>query len=156
MYKLIVELKVLDKQNIKDGVISLPEYQTCGAAAFDLQACIEEDIVIESGESVLVGTGIAIHLADENFVGMIYPRSGLGSKHGIVLGNGTGVIDSDYNGELKVCLWNRSDVDFTVEQGMRIAQYMAIPVERVNFKVVEEFTGNSERGVNGFGSTGNK
>lgn len=151
---MIVEIKVVNEEVVLSGVVELPRYQTSGSAAVDLQACVDNNIIIKAGESVLVGTGIAIHLADDNFVGIVYPRSGLGSKHGIVLGNGTGVIDSDYTGEIKVCLWNRSDVDFTVERGMRIAQYMVVPVERVEFTVVEDFTKESERGNGGFGSTG--
>lgn len=151
---VIAEIKVINEYSFTSGVIELPKYQTEGSAAMDLQACIDDDLVLKAGESVLIGTGIAIHLGDANFVGMIYPRSGLGSKKGIVIGNGTGVIDSDYSGELKVCLWNRSDEDFKIERGMRIAQYMVVPVERINFKVVKDFTKNSERGGLGFGSTG--
>lgn len=151
---MITEIKIINECAFTSGFIELPKYQTEGSAALDLQACIDDDLILKAGESVLVGTGIAIHLREANFVGMIYPRSGLGSKKGIVLGNGTGVIDSDYSGELKVCLWNRSDEDFKIERGMRIAQYMVVPVEKIKFKVVKDFTKNSERGGLGFGSTG--
>ena len=150
----VVEMKVLDNRYLLDRNFKYPKYQTEGAAAVDLQACTDGDVVIKAGESLLIGTGLALHIGDSDYVGMVYPRSGLGSKHGIVLGNGTGVVDADYLGELKVCLWNRSDKDFTVEEGMRIAQYMVIPVQRVKFKFVEDFSQDSERGSGGFGSTG--
>ena len=133
----------------------LPQYATSGSAGLDLRACIEQPITLLPGESYLVPTGLAIHLADPNYAALILPRSGLGHKNGIVLGNLVGLIDSDYQGELKVSLWNRGQEKFVIEPLARIAQMMIIPVMQANFTVVEEFA-QSDRGEGGFGSTGHQ
>lgn len=133
----------------------LPQYATSGSAGLDLRACIEQPITLQPGETYLVPTGLAIHLADPNYAALILPRSGLGHKNGIVLGNLVGLIDSDYQGELKVSLWNRGQEEFVIEPLARIAQMMIIPVMQANFIVVEEFA-QSDRGEGGFGSTGHQ
>ena len=133
----------------------LPQYATSGSAGLDLRACIEQPITLLPGESYLVPTGLAIHLADPNYAALILPRSGLGHKNGIVLGNLVGLIDSDYQGELKVSLWNRGQEKFVIDPLARIAQMMIIPVMQANFTVVEEFA-QSDRGEGGFGSTGHQ
>ena len=133
----------------------LPQYATSGSAGLDLRACIEQPITLQPGETYLVPTGLAIHLADPNYAALILPRSGLGHKNGIVLGNLVGLIDSDYQGELKVSLWNRGQEEFVIEPLARIAQMMIIPVMQANFTVVEEFA-QSDRGEGGFGSTGHQ
>lgn len=130
-----------------------PAYGTPGAAGLDLRACLDAPIVIEPGETVLVPSGIAIHLADPGLAAMILPRSGLGHKHGIVLGNLVGLIDSDYQGEIKVSLWNRSDTPFEINPLDRIAQLVVFPVLQVSMNIVEAFTA-STRAEGGFGSTG--
>ena len=131
----------------------LPHYGSAGAAGLDLRACIEKAVVLKPGESLLVSSGIAIHIGDPRYAAMVLPRSGLGSKNGIVLGNLVGLIDSDYQGPLTVSLWNRGGAPFTVQPLERIAQLVVVPVERVEFEVVEEFAA-SDRGAGGFGSTG--
>ena len=131
----------------------LPHYGSAGAAGLDLRACIEKAVVLKPGESLLVSSGIAIHIGDPAYAAVVLPRSGLGSKNGIVLGNLVGLIDSDYQGPLTVSLWNRGGAPFTVEPLERIAQLVVVPVERVEFEVVEEFAA-SARGAGGFGSTG--
>lgn len=133
----------------------LPQYATSGSAGLDLRACIEQPITLQPGETYLVPTGLAIHLADPNYAALILPRSGLGHKNGIVLGNLVGLIDSDYQGELKVSLWNRGQEQFVIEPSARIAQMIIIPVMQANFTVVEEFA-QSDRGEGGFGSTGHQ
>ena len=133
----------------------LPQYATSGSAGLDLRACIEQPITLQPGQTYLVPTGLAIHLADPNYAALILPRSGLGHKNGIVLGNLVGLIDSDYQGELKVSLWNRGQEKFVIEPLARIAQMMIIPVMQANFTVVEEFA-KSDRGEGGFGSTGHQ
>ena len=133
----------------------LPQYATSGSAGLDLRACIEQPITLLPGETYLVPTGLAIHLADPNYAALILPRSGLGHKNGIVLGNLVGLIDSDYQGELKVSLWNRGQEKFVIEPLARIAQMIIIPVMQANFTVVEEFA-QSDRGEGGFGSTGHQ
>jgi dUTP pyrophosphatase len=145
-----IEVKFLRK----DMQIDLPSYGTAGSAGIDLQACIDENITLKPGEAKLIPTGISIHIKDPNLVGMIYPRSGLGHKKGLVLGNGTGVIDSDYQGELFVSSFNRSDQDILIEPKMRFAQLLLLPVIHANFKVVEGFSNESCRGDGGFGHTG--
>lgn len=130
-----------------------PQYATAGSAGLDLRACIEAPITLNPSETYLLPTGLAIFLANPNFAAMILPRSGLGHKNGIVLGNLVGLIDSDYQGELKVSVWNRSNEAFVIEPMMRIAQLVIVPVVQADFKVVNEFT-LSERGEGGFGSTG--
>lgn len=144
-----VELKILNPI-IREH---LPEYATAGAAGLDLRAAIDENFTLKAGQTALIGTGIAIHLADPNYAAMLLPRSGLGHKNGIVLGNLVGLIDSDYQGELKVSLWNRANEDFVIEPMMRVAQMVIVPVLQVAFEVVEEFA-QSQRGEGGFGSTG--
>lgn len=133
----------------------LPQYATSGSAGLDLRACIEQPITLQTGETYLVPTGLAIHLADPNYAALILPRSGLGHKNGIVLGNLVGLIDSDYQGELKVSLWNRGQEEFVIEPLARIAQMIIIPIMQANFTIVEEFA-QSDRGEGGFGSTGHQ
>ena len=144
-----VELKILDER-VRDN---MPSYATAGSAGLDLRACIDDAITIQAGETVLIPTGMAIHLADQAYAAMILPRSGLGHKHGIVLGNLVGLIDSDYQGQLFVSCWNRSQQAFVMNPLERIAQLVIVPVLQAQFNVVEEFA-QSERGAGGFGSTG--
>ena len=131
----------------------LPAYATPGSAGLDLRACLDEAAILQPGDTLLVPTGLAVHLSNPDYAAMLLPRSGLGHKQGIVLGNLVGLIDSDYQGELKVSLWNRGQEAFTVEPMARIAQMVIVPVVQAAFKVVEEFA-QSERGEGGFGSTG--
>ncbi len=144
-----VDLKVLDERM----KAQLPAYATSGSAGLDLRACLDEAITIEPGQTVLVPTGLAIHLADPGYPAVILPRSGLGHKHGIVLGNLVGLIDSDYQGQLMVSVWNRGQTRFTMEPMERMAQLVIVPVQQVEFNLVEEFTA-TDRGEGGFGSTG--
>jgi dUTP pyrophosphatase len=146
-----VELKILDDRVGKE--FPLPEYATTGSAGLDLRACLDTALTLEPGKTELIPTGIAIHMQDQNMASVILPRSGLGHKHGIVLGNLVGLIDSDYQGQLFVSCWNRGDTTFTVEPGERIAQLVFLPVIQAAFEVVDEFDA-SERGTGGFGSTG--
>ncbi len=132
---------------------NLPAYGTPGAAGLDLRACIDSPLVLEPGDSQLVPAGIAIHIGDAGYAAVILPRSGLGAKHGIVLGNLTGLIDSDYQGQVFISLWNRGKAAFTVAPMERIAQLVIVPVAQVEWNVVEDFTASS-RGAGGFGSTG--
>ena len=148
-----VELKVLDPR-IGDE-FPLPAHATVGSAGCDLRACLDEALVLEPGDTELIPTGLAIHVADPNLAAVILPRSGLGHKHGIVLGNLVGLIDSDYQGEVFVSCWNRGRQSFQVEPGDRIAQLVLIPVVQVEFQVVEEFAA-SQRGAGGFGHTGTR
>ena len=131
----------------------LPRYGSAGAAGLDLRACLESPLELKPGDSQLVPTGIAIHLGDPGFAAVILPRSGLGAKHGIVLGNLVGLIDSDYQGQVMVSLWNRGQAAFTVQPMDRIAQLVVVPVQQVEFNLVEEFE-TTRRGAAGFGSTG--
>ena len=131
----------------------LPEYATPGSAGLDLRAALEDELIIEPGQTELIKTGLSIHIADPGLAAMILPRSGLGHKHGIVLGNLVGLIDSDYQGELMVSVWNRSQTAFTIKPLERIAQMIIVPVVQAQFNVVTEFE-QSERGAGGFGSTG--
>ena len=147
-----VDIKILDDR-IKD---QLPSYATPGAAGLDLRACVDQALEIEPGQTVLVPTGLSIHLADPGYAAMILPRSGLGHKHGIVLGNLVGLIDSDYQGPLMVSTWNRSQQVFTLEPMERLAQLVIVPVVQAAFRVVDEFESDSDRGAGGFGSTGTK
>lgn len=150
-----LNFKVLDQRLGRE--IPLPQYATNGSAAMDLRAVIdEEEKIIKAGESFLVGTGLAFHIADPSFCALVLPRSGLGFKNGIVLGNLVGLIDSDYQGELKVPLWNRSKEDFLLKLGERIAQILIVPVMQVELNQVQEFSQESQRGEGGFGHTGNK
>jgi len=147
-----VEYKVLDSRLGKE--IELPHYGTSGSAGLDLRACIDERLVLEPGQTVLIPTGMAIHLDDPGFAAMLLPRSGLGHKHGIVLGNLVGLIDSDYQGPLMVSCWNRGDSPYTIEVGERIAQMVIVPVIQPVFEEVNEFGLSTERGEGGFGHTG--
>ena len=144
-----LDVRVLDPRLLTQ----LPEYATPGSAGLDLRACIDSPLVIQPGKTVLVPSGIAIHLDDSRYAAMVLPRSGLGHKHGIVLGNLVGLIDSDYQGQISVSLWNRGQNEFTVQPMDRIAQMIVVPVLQVHFNVVSEFTASS-RGTGGFGSTG--
>jgi dUTP pyrophosphatase len=144
-----VDLKILD-QRVRD---QLPHYATPGSAGLDLRACLDEALVLNPGETRLIPTGLAIHLADPGHAAMILPRSGLGHKHGVVLGNLVGLIDSDYQGQLMVSMWNRGQEAFTIQPFERIAQMVIVPVVQATFQVVEEFE-SSDRGAGGFGSTG--
>ncbi len=149
MSKRTVQLKIVRPQMQE----RLPRYATPGSAGLDLHACIERELILQPGQTELIPTGIAIHLADANLAAMILPRSGLGHKHGIVLGNLVGLIDSDYQGELMVSVWNRGQSAFTVQPFERIAQMVIVPVVQAAFEVVSDFAA-SERGEGGFGSTG--
>ncbi|MCA2997176.1 MAG: dUTP diphosphatase [Rhodocyclaceae bacterium] len=133
----------------------LPTYATRGSAGLDLRACIEAPMTLKPGESNLVASGMAIHIADAGYAALILPRSGLGHKHGIVLGNLVGLIDSDYQGQIFVSVWNRGQAEFTIQPMERIAQMIIVPVAQVEFNVVDAFDA-SERGAGGFGSTGKK
>ena len=146
-----VQVKVLDKRLGNEW--PMPSYATSGSAGLDLRACVDETTLIEPGQTILVKTGLAIYIEDTQFAGLILPRSGLGHKHGIVLGNLVGLIDSDYQGELMVSVWNRSQTAFTLEPGERLAQYVLVPVVHAEFEQVEEFVA-TERGAGGFGQTG--
>ena len=147
----IIDLKIIDPRIGND--IEIPEYQTSGSAGIDLQACIDEKITIKPGETQLIPSGIAMHINDPALAAVLLPRSGLGHKKGLVLGNLVGLIDSDYQGEVFISCWNRGNSEIDIEPGMRLAQMVFIPVEQVNFNVVEDFE-ESERGAGGFGHTG--
>jgi len=144
-----IDVKILDTR-LNDNP---PHYATPGSAGLDLRACVDAPLELLPGQTILVPTGMAIHLADPGLAAMILPRSGLGHKHGIVLGNLVGLIDSDYQGQLMVSVWNRGSVAFTISPLERIAQLVIVPVLQVAFNVVDEF-GSSDRGEGGFGSTG--
>jgi dUTP pyrophosphatase len=144
-----IDVKILDPR-MRD---QLPTYATPGSAGLDLRACLDQALTIEPGATHLVPTGLAIHVADPGYAAVILPRSGLGHKHGIVLGNLVGLIDSDYQGPLMVSAWNRSQVAYTLEPMERLAQLVVLPIAQVQFNVVDEFE-QSNRGTGGFGSTG--
>ncbi|MGZ8136914.1 MAG: dUTP diphosphatase [Methylococcaceae bacterium] len=146
-----IQLKIMDARLGKE--IPLPEYATTGSAGLDLRACLDEATEIKPGETLLIPTGLAIHIDDQHLAAVLLPRSGLGHKHGIVLGNLVGLIDSDYQGQIFVSCWNRGDTAFTVNIGERIAQMVFVPVIQVEFDQVEEFS-ESTRGLGGFGHTG--
>jgi dUTP pyrophosphatase len=146
-----IDLKILDER-VRE---QLPHYATPGSAGLDLRACIDGAIVLNPGETQLIPTGMAIHLADPGYAAMLLPRSGLGHKHGVVLGNLVGLIDSDYQGQLMVSMWNRGQTPFTIEPFERIAQMIIVPVVQATFNVVDEFP-ESDRGAGGFGSTGKR
>ncbi|RJG49508.1 dUTP diphosphatase [Motilimonas pumila] len=146
-----IELKILDPRIGNE--LPLPTYATPGSAGLDLRACIDQDLELKPGETQLIPTGIAIYINDPSLAATILPRSGLGHKHGIVLGNLVGLIDSDYQGQLMVSCWNRGDTTFTITQGERIAQLVFVPVVQAEFELVEEFA-SSERGEGGFGHSG--
>jgi len=146
-----IQLKILDPRLGES--IELPDYATSGSAGLDLRACLDDNITISPGETVLIPTGLAIHIDDPSLASVLLPRSGLGHKHGIVLGNLVGLIDSDYQGQIFVSCWNRSQTPFEVVVGERIAQMVFVPVVQVGFEQVDEFT-SSDRGTGGFGHTG--
>ena len=144
-----IDVKILDPR-MRD---QLPTYATPGSAGLDLRACLDQALTIEPGATHLIPTGLAIHVADSGYAAVILPRSGLGHKHGIVLGNLVGLIDSDYQGPLMVSAWNRSQVAYTLQPMERLAQLVVLPIAQVQFNVVDEFE-QSNRGTGGFGSTG--
>ena len=144
-----VEIRILDRRMAEQ----LPAYATPGSAGLDLRACLDAPLTVAPGQTVMISTGIAVHLADPGLAAMVLPRSGLGHKHGIVLGNLVGLIDSDYQGPLTVSCWNRSSLPYTVQPLERIAQMVIVPVVQARFKVMEVFEA-SQRGQGGFGSTG--
>jgi dUTP pyrophosphatase len=146
-----IELKILDSR-IGDS-IPLPHYATEGSAGLDMRACIDSSLTVQPGETALVPTGLAIHIGDSGLAAVLLPRSGLGHKHGLVLGNLTGLIDSDYQGQVFISCWNRSSKGYEIQPGERIAQMVFLPVEQVAFEVVSEF-GESSRGEGGFGHSG--
>ena len=146
-----IQLKILDPRIGNE--FPLPEYATPGSAGLDLRACIDGPLTLEPGQTELVPTGIAIHIADPSLAATILPRSGLGHKHGIVLGNLVGLIDSDYQGQLFVSTWNRGDQAFTLQPGERLAQLVFLPVVQADFRIVDDFDA-SERGEGGFGHSG--
>jgi dUTP pyrophosphatase len=149
MHKL--DVRILDRRLLDQ----LPQYATAGSAGLDLRACLDAPVTLKPGESTLVSSGIAIHLDNPKYAAMILPRSGLGHKHGIVLGNLIGLIDSDYQGQIFVSVWNRGQAEFTIQPMERIAQMIVVPVLQVEFNVVPEFVASS-RGEGGFGSTGKR
>ena len=146
-----LQVKILDKR-LGDS-IPMPTYATTGSAGLDLRACVDAPLTLEAGQTELIPTGMSIFIEDPSLCAMILPRSGLGHKHGIVLGNLVGLIDSDYQGQLFVSCWNRGNTTFTVEPGERIAQLVLVPVVQADFEFVEEFT-ETDRGEGGFGSSG--
>ena len=147
-----LDVKILDAR-LRDA---MPAYATPGSAGLDLRACLDAPLTLQPNAWQLVPTGMAIHLTDPAYAALILPRSGLGHKHGIVLGNLVGLIDSDYQGQLMVSAWNRSDVAFTIEPMERIAQLVIVPVVQAQFNLVDEFAAASERGEGGYGSTGKR
>lgn len=146
-----LQIKILDSR--LGDQIPLPDYATDGSAGLDLRACVSEALTLAPGATELIPTGMAIWVRDPGYAAMLLPRSGLGHKHGIVLGNLVGLIDSDYQGQLMVSCWNRSDSPFTIEVGERIAQMVLVPVSQPEFEIVDEFTA-TDRGAGGFGSSG--
>jgi len=144
-----LDLKILDAR-MRD---QLPAYATTGSAGLDLRACLKEPLTLEPGQTALVPTGLAIHVGDPGYAALILPRSGLGHKHGIVLGNLVGLIDSDYQGELMISTWNRGETTFVLNPMERLAQLVIVPVVQAKFNIVDDFE-TSERGAGGFGSTG--
>lgn len=146
-----LKVKVLDPR--VGDTIDLPSYSTDGSAGMDLRACLDAPLTLSGGETALIPTGLAIHIGDPNLAAVILPRSGLGHKHGIVLGNLVGLIDSDYQGELMISCWNRGTTEFTIEPGDRIAQLVIVPVLQASLEIVRDFV-DTERGAGGFGSSG--
>lgn len=146
-----IQVKILDQRIGKE--FPLPTYATAGSAGLDLRACIDAPFELQPGVTQLIATGMAIHIADPQMAALILPRSGLGHKHGIVLGNGTGLIDSDYQGPLMVSCWNRSETSYTIQPGERIAQLILVPILHAEFEVVSEFAA-TQRGEGGFGHSG--
>lgn len=150
MFNLDIQVQVIDERLKKN----LPQYATPGSAAMDLRACIDQPLTLAPGEVKLISTGMKIFIGDPNFAAMIMPRSGMGHKNGIILGNTIGLIDSDYQGVLQMSIWNRSDKAFIIAPMERIAQLMFVPVVQPTIRIVDEFEENSSRGSGGFGSTG--
>ena len=146
-----IDLKIIDPRIGSN--FQIPEYQTAGSAGIDLQACIDETVLIKPGETQLIPSGIAVHIKDPNLAAVLLPRSGLGHKQGLVLGNLVGLIDSDYQGEVFISCWNRGNKEIDIEPRMRLAQMVFVPVEQVSFNIVDEFE-ESGRGAGGFGHTG--
>lgn len=146
-----VQLKILDPR--VGDTVALPDYATPGSAGIDMRACIDEALTVAPGETVLVPSGLAIHIDDNSLAAVLLPRSGLGHKHGLVLGNLTGLIDSDYQGQVFISCWNRGNKPYEIQPGERIAQMVFLPVEQVRFEIVDEF-GDSGRGEGGFGHSG--
>ena len=151
--KTAIQLKILDSRIGTE--FDVPDYATDGSAGMDLRACVEGTTTIKPGQTTLIPTGMSIYVADPTLAAILLPRSGLGHKHGIVLGNLTGLIDSDYQGPLMVSVWNRGDTEFSIEPGDRIAQMVFVPIVQAKFEIVDEFT-ESERASGGFGHTGVK
>ena len=150
--KRAVEAKIVNP--LLGQGIALPNYSTAGAAGMDIRACIKEQVIVGPGETCIIPSGLAISIHDPNLMAILAPRSGLGIRHGIVLANLVGVIDSDYHGEIKIGLWNRGEKPFVVEPGDRICQIMFVPVVQVELELVEDFTKGSDRGAGGLGHTG--
>nr|WP_113868666.1 dUTP diphosphatase [Brenneria salicis]NMN90062.1 deoxyuridine 5'-triphosphate nucleotidohydrolase [Brenneria salicis ATCC 15712 = DSM 30166]RBP59256.1 deoxyuridine 5'-triphosphate nucleotidohydrolase [Brenneria salicis ATCC 15712 = DSM 30166]RLM31483.1 deoxyuridine 5'-triphosphate nucleotidohydrolase [Brenneria salicis ATCC 15712 = DSM 30166] len=148
-----IDVKIVDPRIGQQ--FPLPTYATPGSAGLDLRACLDQPVELKAGETTLIPTGLAIHIADPHLAAMILPRSGLGHKHGVVLGNLVGLIDSDYQGQLMVSVWNRGQQTFTIEPGERIAQMVFVPVVQTEFNLVEDFV-CSERGEGGFGHSGRR
>ncbi|MBH1971179.1 dUTP diphosphatase [Moraxellaceae bacterium AER2_44_116] len=146
-----LQVKILDARIGQE--FPLPSYATIGSAGLDLRACISEPLTLEAGETKLIGTGLAIYIQDAAYAGLVLPRSGLGHKHGIVLGNLVGLIDSDYQGELMLSCWNRGHAPFTIQVGERLAQYVLVPVIQADLTIVDEFVA-TDRGAGGFGHSG--
>lgn len=146
-----LQVKILDSRI--GAEIPMPEYMTDGSAGMDLRACIDQEIILQPGQTSLIPSGLAIYIENSGYAAMILPRSGLGHKHGIVLGNLVGLIDSDYQGQLMVSCWNRSQSDYTIKVGERIAQLIIVPVVQAEFELVTDFD-SSDRGAGGFGHTG--
>lgn len=151
--KTPIQLKILDPRIGTE--FDMPDYATDGSAGIDLRACIDQETTIEPGQTILIPTGMSIYICDPTLAAVLLPRSGLGHKHGIVLGNLTGLIDSDYQGPLMVSLWNRSNSEFSIQAGDRIAQMVFVPIIQAQFEIVDEFV-ESERSSGGFGHTGVK
>ena len=149
----LVQIKIIDAR--VGTTIPIPAYSTAGSAGLDVRVCLDAPVAIAAHTTVLLPTGIAIYIADPNFTAIILPRSGLGHNHGIVLGNLVGLIDADYQGELKLSCWNRNSTPFIVNPGDRIAQMVLLPIARATFTLVENFT-STQRGINGFGSSGHE
>lgn len=146
-----MQVKILNP--LLGSEIPLPGYSTSGSAGMDLRACIDAPVILKPGETQLIATGLAIYIEDPNLAGLILPRSGLGHKHGVVLGNLVGLIDSDYQGELLISCWNRGSNEFTITPGERVAQLILVPIIQAEFQIVEEFV-HTARGTGGFGSSG--
>ena len=147
----VIKLKILDER--LGDEFPLPDYATDGSAGVDLRACVKEPVTVAPGETTLIPTGMAIHIGDPSLAAVLLPRSGLGHKHGLVLGNLTGLIDSDYQGQVYISCWNRGSKSYEIQPAERIAQMVFVPVEQVRFDVVEEFA-DSDRGDGGFGHSG--